>query len=213
MLEKFSTAKLAILDKFSCYLMENTYICGMNFSSYLRNRALNRTLEQFLAEKPAAKMPNLQRINSILIILDESDKSIVKNIESSAKSLFGINRCGFLILCNQMSDTILQSDLYTEITPKDFGFMSVLKPDKHEFIKKLPFSAMLINMAGKNAEISDYLCTLPKSDFRICFHQSKNQQIYDLIIENPRATDPVSNIHVLHNYLKALAGPQPQNPY
>ena len=213
MLEKISSAKLAILDKFSCYLMENTYICGMNFSSYLRNRALNRALEQFLAEKPAAKMPNLQRINSILIILDESDKSIVKNIESSAKSLFGINRCGFLILCNQMSDTILQSDLYTEITPKDFGFMSVLKPDKHEFIKKLPFSAMLINMAGKNAEISDYLCTLPKSDFRICFHQSKNQQIYDLIIENPRATDPVSNIHVLHNYLKALAGPQPQNPY
>jgi hypothetical protein len=29
-----------------------------------------------------------------------------------------------------------------------------------------------------------------------------------LLIENPRATDPVSNIHVLHNYLKALAGPQ-----
>jgi len=188
--------------------MENTYICGMNFSSYLRNRALKRALEQFLAEKPATKMPNLQRINSILIILDEGDKSIVKNIESSVKSLFGANRCGFVILCNQMSDTILQSDLYTEITPKDFGFMSVLKPDKHEFIKKLPFSTMLINMAGKNAEISDYLCTLPKTDLRICFHQSKNQTIYDLIIENPRATDPVSNVHVLHNYLKALVGPQ-----
>ncbi len=178
----------------------------MNFSSYLRNRALKRALEQFLAEKPAAKMPNLQRINSILIILDEGDKSIVKNIESSVKGLFGANRCGFIILCNQMSDTILQSDLYTEITPKDFGFMSVLKPDKNEFLKKLPFSAMLINMAGKNAEISDYLTTLPKSDFRICFHQSKNQSIYDLIIENPRAADPVSNIHVLHNYIKALIG-------
>ena len=184
----------------------------MNFSSYLRNRALKRALEQFLAEKPATKLPNLQRINSILIILDEGDKSIVKNIESSVKSLFGANRCGFVILCNQMSDTILQSDLYTEITPKDFGFMSVLKPDKHEFLKKLPFSAILINMAGKNAEISDYLCTLPKADFRICFHQSKNQGIYDLIIENPRATDPVSNIHVLHNYLKALMGAQTANP-
>ena len=102
-------------------------------------------------------MPNLQRINSILIILDEGDKSIVKNIESSVKSLFGANRCGFVILCNQMSDTILQSDLYTEITPKDFGFMSVLKPDKHEFLKKLPFSAILINMATKNAEISGIL--------------------------------------------------------
>ena len=185
----------------------------MNFSSYLRNRALSRSLEQFLADKPITKMPNLQRVNSILIILDENDKSIVKNIESSVKGLFGNCRCGFVILCNQMSETILQSDLYTEITPKDFGFMSVLKPDKHEFIKKLPFSNILINLAPKNAEISDYLCTLPKSDFRICFHQSKNTQIYDLFIENARATDPVSNIHVLHNYLKALSGPQPQNPY
>ena len=153
-------------------------------------------------------MPNLQRINSILIILDENDKSIHKNIESSVKALFGASRCGFIILCNQMSDTILQSDLYNEITPKDFGFMSVLKPDKHEYLKKLPYSSMIVNLAGKSTEISDYLCTLPKSDFRICFHESRNQNIYDLIIENPRATDPVSNIHVLHNYLKALVGTQ-----
>ena len=122
------------MDKFSRHLTENTYICGMNFSSYLRNRALNRALEQFLSDRPLSKMPNLQRINSILIILDENDKSIVKNIESSAKSLFGTNRCGFVILCNQMSDTILQSDLFNEITPKDFGFMSVLKPDKHDYL-------------------------------------------------------------------------------
>ena len=151
-------------------------------------------------------MPNIQRINSILILLDESDRSIVKNIENSAKGLFGASRCGFVILCNQMSDSILQSDLYTEITPKDFGFMSVLKPEKHDFIKKLPFSNMIINMASKDSDISDYLCTLPKADFRVCFHESNNLKIYDLLIENPRATDPVSNIHVLHNYLKALSG-------
>ena len=199
------------MDKINSYFIEFPYICGMNISSYLRNRALNRALEQFLAEKTAAKMPNLQRVNSVLIILDEHDKSIHKNIESSVKALFGTGRCGFIILCNQMSDTILQSDLYNEITPKDFGFMSVLKPDKHEYLRKLPYSAMIINMAGKNAEISDYLCTLPKSDFRISFQQSKNAGLYDLVIENPRGTDPVSNIHVLHNYLKALAGTQTQN--
>ena len=199
------------MDKISSYFIEFPYICGMNISSYLRNRALNRALEQFLAEKTAAKMPNLQRVNSVLIILDEHDKSIHKNIESSVKALFGTSRCGFIILCNQMSDTILQSDLYNEITPKDFGFMSVLKPDKHEYLRKLPYSTMIINMAGKNAEISDYLCTLPKSDFRISFQQSKNAGLYDLVIENPRGTDPVSNIHVLHNYLKALAGTQTQN--
>ena len=185
----------------------------MKISSYLRNRAFKRSFEQFLAEKTVAKMPNLQRINSVLIILDEQDKSIHKNIESSVKALFGVGRCGFIILCNQMSDTILQSDLYTEITPKDFGFMSVLKQEKHEYIKKWPFSNMIINMAAKDTDISDYICTLPKSDFRISFQQSEYIKIYDLVIENPRGTDPVSNIHVLHNYLKVLAGPQQQNPY
>ena len=183
----------------------------MKIFTYLRNRSLKRAFEQFLSEKVAVKMPNVQRINSMVIILDEGDKSIVKNIESSAKSLFSTGRCGFIILCNQMSETILQSDLYTEITPKDFGFMSVLKPEKHEYLKKLPFSNMIINMAGKNADISDYICTLPKADFRVSFHHSDHQEIYDLLIENSRAADPVSNIHVLHNYLKALMGPQTTN--
>ena len=185
----------------------------MKLFTYLRNRSLKRAFEQYMDEKVVVKMPNVQHINSMVIILDEGDKSIVKNIESSAKGLFGAGRCGFIILCNQMSETILQSDLYTEVTPNDFGFMSVLKPEKHEFLKKLPFSNMIINMAGKNADISDYICTLPKADFRVSFHHSDHQEIYDLLIENSRAADPVSNVHVLFNYLKALVGPQPQNPY
>jgi hypothetical protein len=201
-------AKLAIFAKTSRHLAEFPYICGMNFLSKIRNRALRRALDQFSEEKVMVKLPNAQKINSMLIILDESDKGIVKSIESSAKALFNTGRCGFIILCNQMSDTILQSDLYTEITPKDFGFMSVLKPEKHEYIKKWPFSNMIINMAGKDTDISDYLCILPKADFRISFQESEYMKIYDLVIENPRATDPVSNIHVLHNYLKALAGIQ-----
>lgn len=183
----------------------------MNFFSFIRNRAIKHAFEQFLAEKRIIKLPNLQRVNSILIILDESDKSIVKNIESSTKALFGTSRCGFVILCNQMSDNILQSDLYTEITPKDFGFMSVLKPEKHEYLRKLPSSNMIVNMAAKDTDVSDYICTLPKSDFRVSFQQSNQPKIYDLFIENPRATDPVSNIHVLHNYLQVLAGSSTQN--
>lgn len=185
----------------------------MNFLSKIRNHAIRRALDQFPNEKTLVKLPNAQKVSSMLIILDGGDKSIVRNIESSAKALFGTNRCGFIVLCNEMSDTILQSDLYTEITPKDFGFMSVLKPEKHEYLKKWPFSNMIINMAAKDTDISDYICTLPRAEFRISFQQSDHMNIYDLVIENPRATDPVSNIHVLHNYLKALAGPQQQNPY
>ena len=178
----------------------------MKILTYLRNRSFRRAFEQYLAEKVAVKLPNIQKVNSMLVILDEGDKGIVKSIESSAKGLFSTSRCGFIILCNQMSDTILQSDLYTEITPKDFGFMSVLKNEKHEYIKKWPFCNMIVNMASKDTDISDYLCTLPKADFRISFQQSEYIKIYDLVIDNPRSTDPVSNIHVLHNYLKALSG-------
>jgi len=180
----------------------------MKILTYLRNRSFRRAFEQYLAEKVAVKLPNIQKVNSMLIILDESDKGIVKSIESSAKGLFSTSRCGFIILCNQMSDTILQSDLYTEITPKDFGFMSVLKPEKHEYLKKLPFCNIIINMASKDTAISDYLCTLPKADFRVSFNSSDHQEIYDLLISNSRAADPVSNIHVLYNYLKALTGTQ-----
>ncbi len=173
---------------------------------------MNRAIEQFIAEKPAPKLPNMQRINSMLIILDESGKSLAKNIENCAKPLFNTSRCGFIILCNQMSDNILQSDLYTEITQKDFGFMSVLKPEKHEFLKKLPTSNLLINMAEKDPDIGDYLCTLPKSDFRISFQKSNHMEIYDLVIENTNSPNPVSNIGILHDYLKALTGPQNQIP-
>lgn len=185
----------------------------MNVINKIRNRALHKALDQFAEEKTAAKLPNIQKINSMLIIIDEGDKGIVKNIESSAKALFGTSRCGFIILCSQMSETILQSDVYTEVTPKDFGFMSVLKPEKHEYIRKWPFCNMIVNMATKDTDISDYICTLPKSDFRITFKQTEFIKIYDLVIDNPRATDPVSNIHVLHNYLRALAGPPEQNTY
>mgnify|MGYP004449451235 FL=1 len=178
----------------------------------IRYKALHRALDRFLETKEPIKMPNLQRVNSITIILEEKDKAVLKNIESAAKSLFKTGRCGFLILSDQMAENMLQSDLYTEVTPKDFGFMSVLKPEKYNEVHKLPFSNMIINMATKRLDMSDYLCTLPKADFRISFRQSEHIKIYDLVIENGKNADLVSNIHVLYNYLVALIG-APTNEY
>lgn len=178
----------------------------MNLINKIRYRALHKALEHFTEIKDPVKLPNMLKVNSIIIILEERDKTVLKNIESTVKSLFSANRCGFIILCDQMSDDMLQSDLYNEITPKDFGFMSVLKPEKYEYLRKLPSSNMIVNMATNLTDISDYLCILPKSDFRISFRQSEHIKIYDLVIENSKNADPVSNMHVLHNYLMALAG-------
>ena len=183
----------------------------MKLIDRIKNRALRKALDHFIEEKEPIKMPNVKKINSAIIILEEYDKENVKGIESSMKALFGTARCGFVILCNQMSDTILQSDLYTEVTPKNFGFMSVLKPEKYQEIRKLPLCNVIINMASKHPDVSDYICTLPKTDFRISFFRSEYLKIYDLIIENHKGADSVSNIHVLHNYLEALVGDSTSN--
>lgn len=178
----------------------------MKLIDKIKNRALRKALDHFMNEKEPVKMPNVKKINSAIIILEERDKKNVKSIENSMKSLFGTSRCGFVVLCSQMSDTILQSDLYTEVTPKHFGFMSVLKPEKQQEIHKLPLCNVIINMASKHPDVSDYICTLPKTDFRISFFRSDHMKIYDLVIENNKNADSVSNIHVLHNYLEALSG-------
>ena len=178
----------------------------MNLINKIRYRALHKSLERFSEIKGLVKLPNMLKVSSVLIILEERDKTVLKNIESTVKSLFGANRCGFIVLCDQISDNMLQSDLYTEITPKDFGFMSVLKAEKHDYLKNLPSANMIVNMATNLTDISDYLCILPKSDFRVSFRQSEHIKIYDLVIENTKNASLVSNIQVLHNYLTALAG-------
>ena len=178
----------------------------MKIIDKIRYRALHKALERFTEIKGLVKLPNMLKVSSVTIILEERDKTILKNLESTVKNLFGASRCGFIVLCDQISDNILQSDLYTEITPKDFGFMSVLKSEKQEYLKKLPSSNIIVNMATNLTDISDYLCILPKSDFRVSFRQSEHIKIYDLVIENSKNADPVSNIQVLHNYLTALAG-------
>ena len=180
----------------------------MKLIDRIKNKALRKALDHFIEEKEPIKMPNVKKINSAIIILEEYDKENVRNIESSMKSLFGTTRCSFIVLTNTMSDTILQSDFFLEVTPKDFGFMSVLKPEKHQEIHKLPLSNVIINMGSKHPDVSDYICTLPKTDFRISFFRSEHLKIYDLVIENKKGADSVSNIHVLHNYLEALTGDQ-----
>ena len=127
----------------------------MKIIDKIRYRALHKALERFTEIKDPVKLPNMLKVNSVIIILEERDKTTLKNIENTVKSLFGSSRCGFIVLCEQMSDNMLQSDLYTEITPKDFGFMSVLKPEKHEYLKKLPSSNIIVNMATNLTDISD----------------------------------------------------------
>lgn len=66
----------------------------------IRNRILKRSIEKFIKGKAVAKLPDLQRISSVIIILEESEKQLIRSIESNMKQLFGIAYCRFVVLSN-----------------------------------------------------------------------------------------------------------------
>lgn len=172
----------------------------------LRYRILSRSINQFIAEKNGCKMPDFERLSSIIVILEDLDKESVRALEDRFKSVFGINRIRFVIITENASKDMLLSDQYCEVTTKDFGFMKVLKAEKQEEIRKLPMTHMLINMAKKHIDISDYLATLPHANFRVSFTKSRYYGVYDLIISNGDKSNPVKDIEALYNYLQALTG-------
>ena len=172
----------------------------------LRYRILNRSIKQFLAEKNGGKIPDTERLSSMIVILEDLDKEKVRAIEERFKSVFGISKIRLVLISEQASKDMLLSDLYCEVTTKDFGFMKVLKAEKQEEIRKLPMTQLIVNMAQKHIDIGDYLATLPHASFRVSFSKSRHYGIYDLIIESDEPSDSIKNIDALYNYLKALTG-------
>lgn len=172
----------------------------------LRYRILNRSINQFIAEKNGCRMPDLEKLNSVIVILEDLDKQTVRAIEERIKTLFGISRIRFIIITEKASNDVLLSDQYCEVTTKDFGFMKVLKAEKQEEVRKLPMTHLIVNMAKNHVDISDYLATLPHANFRVSMSKSDHYGIYDLIIDSGKNADPVKDINSLYNYLQALTG-------
>lgn len=174
----------------------------------LRYRILDRSIRQFIAEKNGCKMPDFERLSSIIVILEDLDKERVRAIEDHFKTIFGVSRIRFVIITEKASSDMLLSDQYCEVTTKDFGFTKVLKAEKQEEIRKLPMTQLLVNMAKKHIDISDYLAILPHSNFRVSFTLSRHSGIYDLILSNGKDPNPFKDVEALYNYLKVLTGNQ-----
>ena len=178
----------------------------MSIIDKLRYRILNRTIKQFIAEKNGCRMPDIEKLSSMIVILDDMDKENVKDIEEHIKALFGITRSRFIIITEKASNNVLLSDQYCEVTTKDFGFMKVLKAEKQEEIRKLPMTHLLVNMSKKHTGIGDYLAILPHASFRISMTKSEHYQLYDLIIDSGENIDPIKDLEAVDRYLRALTG-------
>ncbi len=172
----------------------------------LRYRILRRSIKQFIAEKNGCRMPDLEKLGSVIIILEDLDKDTVRSIEECVKALFGISKTRFIIITEKASNDVLLSDQYCEVTTKDFGLLKVLKKEKQEEIRKLPMTHLIVNMAKKHIDIGDYLSTLPNASFRVSMTKSDYYSIYDLIIDSGSNTDPVKDVEALYGYLRALTG-------
>ena len=178
----------------------------MSLFDKLRYRILNRSIKQFIAEKNGCRMPDIEKLSSMIVILDDLDKQTVRTIEERIKALFGIGRIRFIIITEKASNDVLLSDQYCEVTTKDFGFMKVLKAEKQEEVRKLPMTHLLVNMSKKHIDIGDYLATLPHANFRISFTKNNHYPLYDIIIDSGDNADPIKDVESLYNYLKALTG-------
>lgn len=172
----------------------------------LRYRILRRSIKQFIAEKKGCRMPDLEKLGSAIIVLEDLDKETVRSIEERVKELFGISKIRFIIITEKASNNVLLSDQYCEVTTKDFGFMKVLKKEKQEEIHKLPMTHLIVNMAKSHLAIGDYLATLPNASFRVSMTKSDYYGIYDLIIDSGNNSNPVKDVEALYRYLKALTG-------
>ena len=172
----------------------------------LRYKLLIRSIEQFIAEKKGCKMPDMDRLSSIILIIEDLDKQNVRAIEEHVKKVFGITRIRFIIISEKASEDMLLSDQYCEVTTQDFGFMKVLTSEKQEEISKLPMTHLLVNMAKKHEDISDYLATLPNVSFRVSFSNTEHSGIYDLLLDSGKDSTTAKDIQILYDYLQALTG-------
>ena len=172
----------------------------------IKYHILSRAIDQFIAEKHGSKLPDFDRLNSVIVIIEDLDKQEVRAIEEHIKTIFGITRSRFIIISEKTVNDMLLSDQYCEVTTQDFGFMKVLTKEKQEEIHKLPMTHLLVNLAKKHLDIGDYLATLPNATFRVSFTKTNHYGVYDLILDNGKDSNPTTDIQVLHDYLTALSG-------
>lgn len=178
----------------------------MGLIDFVHSRIMRREFDRFVTKRKPTVMPRLDRPIALTFILEDITKQTISDIKNIARDVFGQVHCRFVIITEEMSDSILQSDSYCEITSKDFNFLHLIKSKAKDDLDKVAASHILINMARKSPELSDYLSIMIKAQFRCCFQSGSNDRLYDLFINTPQNSSPVTNTKILHDYLEAISG-------
>lgn len=164
-----------------------------------------KNIKENLQRERMMQFPDFEKYLTITLMIDDSQKKIVKEMDAFVKNAFNSTKVRFVVMTKNLQSDFLQSDTMFFLEKTDFNIFGVLKKEKEEALRSF-FDDMFINLSNSNNELlNDYLVTCVNSKFKIG-HSKNNTKLHDLIIDYGIETDDVERLKILHKYLKMLSG-------
>jgi hypothetical protein len=151
------------------------------------------------------QFPDINKYPVITILVDESQKKDIKEMEAFLKISFLPKRMRFVVLADVLPDNILQSDYMVFVSKEDFGKLGVLKKEKEDVLKAFS-DDIFVNLSDNNEDLlNDYIISCINSSFKIG-HSKLNMSMHDLVIDYGIEKNDVERLKILYKYLLMLSG-------
>ena len=168
---------------------------------FFRKRKIRRNLQK----KRLMQFPDINKYPVITILVDESQKKDIKEMEVFLKMSFLPKRMRFVVLADVLPDNILQSDYMVFVSKEDFGKLGVLKKEKEDVLKAFS-DDIFVNLSDNNEDLlNDYIISCINSSFKIG-HPKLNMSMHDLVIDYGLEKNDVERLKILYKYLLMLSG-------
>ena len=168
---------------------------------FFRKRKIRRNLQK----KRLMQFPDINKYPVITILVDESQKKDIKEMETFLKMSFLPKRMRFVVLADVLPDNILQSDYMVFVSKEDFGKLGVLKKEKEDVLKAFS-DDIFVNLSDNNEDLlNDYIISCINSSFKIG-HPKLNMSMHDLVIDYGIEKNDVERLKILYKYLLMLSG-------
>ena len=151
------------------------------------------------------QFPDINKYPVITILVDESQKKDIKEMEAFLKMSFLPKRLRFVVIADVLPDNILQSDYMVFVSKEDFGKLGVLKKEKEDVLKAFS-DDIFVNLSDNNEDLlNDYIISCINSSFMIG-HPKLNMSMHDLVIDYGIEKNDVERLKILYKYLLMLSG-------
>ena len=168
---------------------------------FFRKRKIRRNLQK----KRLMQFPDINKYPVITILVAESKKKDIKEMEAFLKLAFLPKRMRFVVLADVLPDNILQSDYMVFVSKEDFGKLGVLKKEKEDVLKAFS-DDIFVNLSDNNEDLlNDYIISCINSSFKIG-HPKLNMSMHDLVIDYGIEKNDVERLKILYKYLLMLSG-------